>query len=86
MELTWKGTKPLAMPDGGKRVFLADGDTVTMAGWCAKDGVRIGFGTCVGTMLPATPFVAPAEEPAAAAAGGAGAAAAAAAAGGASSS
>ncbi len=53
LELTWNGKKPLALPDGSERVFLNDGDTVTMRGYCEKDGVRIGFGECQGTVLPA---------------------------------
>ena len=32
---------------------LQDGDSVTLAGWCEAPGaVRIGFGTCTGTVLP----------------------------------
>src|SRR5262249_33856292 len=38
LELAWKGTKPLAMPNGEKRVFLQDGDRVTMTGWCQGQG------------------------------------------------
>jgi fumarylacetoacetase len=57
LELTWKGEKPIQLADGqGQRVFLQDHDTVTMRGWCEKDGVRIGFGECAGTVLPATPL------------------------------
>jgi len=48
LELTWKGTKPLKMKDGTERKFLEDGDTVILRGHCKNDGVRIGFGTCVG--------------------------------------
>jgi fumarylacetoacetase len=57
LELAWRGTKPLAMPDGSTRTFLADGDTVTMRGWAARGGLRVGFGECAGTVLPAKPFV-----------------------------
>lgn len=75
LELAWKGTKPVTLPDGTKRVFLQDGDTVTIRGWCEKDGMRVGLGSCTGKVLPATPFVDPAAAPAAgAAAGGAGSA------------
>ena len=56
LELAWKGTKPIALPDGTTRVFLQDYDEVAMRGWCEKDGVRIGFGSCVGRMLPAKPY------------------------------
>ena len=44
LELSWKGTKPLKMPDGSERKFINDGDTVIMKAHCEKKGVRIGFG------------------------------------------
>tara|TARA_B100000900_G_scaffold250118_1_gene213038 strand:+ start:2249 stop:3499 length:1251 start_codon:yes stop_codon:yes gene_type:complete len=44
LELSWKGTKPLAMPDGSERKFIQDGDTVIMKAHSKKDGVRVGFG------------------------------------------
>ncbi|MBL7983492.1 MAG: fumarylacetoacetase [Flavobacteriales bacterium] len=53
LELTWKGTKPLKLSDGTERKFLQDGDTLVMRGHCQRDGVRIGFGEVVGTILPA---------------------------------
>lgn len=54
LELSWRGTKPLQMPDGSERKFIQDGDTVIMKGFCEKDGVRIGFGEVTGKLLPAT--------------------------------
>ncbi|MDQ2773063.1 MAG: fumarylacetoacetase [Bacteroidota bacterium] len=53
LELAWRGTRPLSLPDGSERKFLLDGDTVTMRGYAEKDGVRIGFGEVSGTVLPA---------------------------------
>jgi fumarylacetoacetase len=53
LELTWRGSKPIKMPDGSERKFINDSDTVAMRGWCEKDGVRIGFGPCTGKILPA---------------------------------
>ena len=53
LELAWNGAKPLKMPDGSTRSFLNDGDVITMKGYAEKDGVRIGFGTCTGKILPA---------------------------------
>jgi len=53
IELCWKGTKPMTLPSGEERKFLADGDTVLMTGFCQGDGYRIGFGECNGTILPA---------------------------------
>jgi fumarylacetoacetase len=54
LERTWRGTEPLTLPTGETRAFLDDGDEVTITGYCAADGARrIGFGTCVGRVLPA---------------------------------
>lgn len=52
LELSWKGTKPLKMPDGSERKFIQDGDTIIMKGYCEKDGLRIGFGESVCRVLP----------------------------------
>lgn len=54
IEPTEGAKRRLALPGGGQRTWLEDGDTVALAGWCEAPGaVRIGFGTCVGTVLPA---------------------------------
>jgi len=54
LELTWRGTEPLALPSGETRKFLEDGDEVIMRGHCEREGaVRIGFGECRGTVMPA---------------------------------
>ncbi|MEM6261253.1 MAG: fumarylacetoacetase [Bacteroidota bacterium] len=53
LELSWRGTKPLPMPDGSERKFIQDGDTVIMRAWAEKDGLRIGFGEVRSTVLPA---------------------------------
>ncbi len=53
LEITWRGTEPLTLPGGAQRKFLADGDTVTMSGWCQGDGYRVGFGELSNTILPA---------------------------------
>ena len=44
LELSWRGTKPLPMPDGSERKFILDGDSVIMKAHAEKDGVRVGFG------------------------------------------
>lgn len=54
LELAWKGTKPLKMPDGTKRSFIHDNDTIIMRGNCEKDGLRIGFGEVSTRILPST--------------------------------
>ena len=53
LELTWRGSKPIRLPDGSERKFIHDGDTVILRGWCEKDGMRIGFGEASGKVLPA---------------------------------
>lgn len=54
IELTEGGKQPIALPNGEQRTFLEDGDAVTFRGWCQAEGkARIGFGACVGTVLPA---------------------------------
>ena len=54
LELSHGGKQPIALPDGERRTFLEDGDTVVMRGWCEARGYRrIGFGECTGTVAPA---------------------------------
>ena len=53
LELSWKGTKPLVMPDGSERRFIQDGDTIIMKAHSKKDGVRVGFGEVSTQVLPA---------------------------------
>ncbi|MBN1649883.1 MAG: fumarylacetoacetate hydrolase family protein, partial [Bacteroidales bacterium] len=53
LELSWKGTKPLKFEDGSIRRFLEDNDTVIFRGYAQKKGLRIGFGECITTILPA---------------------------------
>lgn len=48
LELTWRGTRPITMPDGTERKFVNDGDTVILRGFGQKDGLRIGFGEASG--------------------------------------
>ncbi len=53
LEISWKGTEPVSMPDGTERRFLQDGDTVIMKAAAEKDGMRVGFGEVRSTILPA---------------------------------
>ena len=51
LELTWRGTEPVALPTGEQRRFLEDGDTVTLRARASREGaVPIGFGACAGTV------------------------------------
>jgi fumarylacetoacetase len=54
LELTASGKQPLTLASGETRTFLADGDRLTLRGWCEKPGcARVGFGEVAGTVLPA---------------------------------
>lgn len=62
LELTWQGAKdgkplprkPIELPSGETRTFLADGDEIIIKGYCQRDGHRrIGFGECRGRIKPA---------------------------------
>ena len=53
LELSWKGTRPILLPDGNVRKFIEDDDTIIMKGFAEKDGIRVGFGECRTRILPA---------------------------------
>src|SRR3954465_13968061 len=49
MELTQAGKRPLALPDGGPRSFLEDGDEVVRRGRWGRGGfASLGFGEAAG--------------------------------------
>lgn len=51
MELTWRGTRPLSLPNGEVRSFLENGDEVTMRGWLPDregESDRVELGAVVG--------------------------------------
>ena len=65
LELTWDGDMnnplpgsqrtPLQLPSGEERKFLADGDTIILRGYCAREGfAKIGFGECRGKIQSAS--------------------------------
>jgi len=53
LELTWRGTEPIKLPNGEERKFLLDGDTLSISGYCEGDGYKVGFGEVTGKILPA---------------------------------
>ncbi|MFC6707791.1 fumarylacetoacetase [Flexivirga alba] len=54
LELSWSGKEPLELPDGTKRSFLEDGDTVTITATApAPGGGRMALGEVTGTIQPA---------------------------------
>jgi fumarylacetoacetase len=53
IELALNGAAPVELATGEKRSFLEDGDTVALRGYCERPGfARIGFGECLGEVLP----------------------------------
>jgi fumarylacetoacetase len=49
LEISWRGTQPVQMPDGSERKFILNGDTVRMTGFASNPGApRIGFGAVDG--------------------------------------
>jgi fumarylacetoacetase len=54
IELTWDGREPIALPDGGTRTFLEDGDEVSIAASApGPGGSRIGLGEVTGRIVAA---------------------------------
>jgi len=53
LELTWRGSKPILMPDGTERKFINDNDTVIMRGFAVNGDMRVGFGEAKAKVLPA---------------------------------
>jgi fumarylacetoacetase len=52
LELSAGGKQVITLPNGERRTFLEDGDTLTLRGWCEREGaVRIGLGEVSGTVV-----------------------------------
>jgi fumarylacetoacetase len=52
LEITWRGSQPITMPDGSERKFIHDGDTVRLTGLASAEGLpNIGFGEASGRIL-----------------------------------
>lgn len=52
IELTWRGSRPLNLPDGTTRSFLQDGDRVILRGWAGSNPqTRIGLGSVSGMIV-----------------------------------
>lgn len=52
IEITWRGSNPLSLPNGETRAFLEDGDRVVLTAWCQGPRYRVGFGTAEGMVVP----------------------------------
>lgn len=53
LELSWGGKEPFTLDTGESRSFIEDGDTLVLHGAAKGKDYMVGFGTCVGTLLPA---------------------------------
>ena len=51
LEISQGGKQPIHLESGETRSFLEDDDEVTLKAWCEGQGVRIGFGECVGRVV-----------------------------------
>ena len=48
-----RGGKVPIKVGNAERVFLEDGDAVSLRGWAGMDGGLVGFGPCIGHIEPA---------------------------------
>jgi fumarylacetoacetase len=62
IELTRRGERPLRLPDGAQRGFLADGDVVVLTASAGDGPDRLELGEVRGEVLPAWPLAGAAEE------------------------
>ncbi|KAK9845764.1 hypothetical protein WJX81_001837 [Elliptochloris bilobata] len=53
LEASRNGANPVALAPGVERTFLCDGDAVCLSAHCQGNGFRVGFGECVGRVMPA---------------------------------
>jgi fumarylacetoacetase len=54
IEQSQNGKEAIALSGGEKRMFLEDGDEITIRGVCGNDEeALVGFGECVGRIEPA---------------------------------
>src|SRR5262249_11860608 len=55
LEISQGGKQAIELACGEARSFLDDGDEITLKAWCEIEGaIRIGFGECVGRVVPAS--------------------------------
>lgn len=52
LELSWRGKNPVKV-GAVERTFIEDHDSIIMRGYGRKEGIRVGFGVCETTILPA---------------------------------
>jgi len=52
LELCWKGTKPIKLPNGTERRFIDDNDTIIMKAYAKNDHYCVSFGEVTTKILP----------------------------------
>ena len=53
LEQNENGRTPIKLDGGEERMFLQDGDQITLKGSCGNEGELVGFGDCIGLIEPA---------------------------------
>lgn len=53
LEKTMGGKRPFLLDGGATRTYLEDGDSVRIIGFAGAEGDGVGFGECVGMIVPA---------------------------------
>ena len=53
LEMTMDGKKPFNLKSGSARSYLEDGDEMRISGFAGSGDAGVGFGDCVGKVLPA---------------------------------
>lgn len=56
LEVTKGGSEPVTLKDGSTRAFLEDGDVVRMTAAAGGETSGVGFGECVGKLVPSRPY------------------------------
>jgi fumarylacetoacetase len=51
LEISSGGRQPVTLANGETRSFLENGDEITLKAWCEGEGLRVGFGECVGRVV-----------------------------------
>lgn len=56
LEATEGGKVAVRLEGGGERRYLEDGDVVRLSGFAGEKGSGVGFGECVGRLVPSRPL------------------------------
>lgn len=63
LEQTLNGKEAIQLEDGEQRIWLEDGDSVTLRGWAGDETTgKVGFGACTGQLIAADAMAFPVEK------------------------